>query len=235
MPPNWLRSDTVDAAGFDQGRELLKGIAIVTMTVDHVGLLFFPEYTIFRIVGRFAFPLFAYLLVLGMESTRSMRAYFTRLLVFAVLSQAPFTLVNGGVWWEYINIYATLLLGLAMVYLIERSSVLFVAPLVLSAAIPVDYGVYGTATVLLFYLLRRDWRVGAGVFVVLNLVLAATGAQTQPWSILALIPILLHSSGRLSIRSETAPGHPTFRKYFFYAYYPVHLALLYALKVFMWP
>jgi hypothetical protein len=201
------------------------------MTVDHVGLLFFPEHQIFRIVGRISFPLFAYLLVLGMESTRNVRAYFMRLLVFAFLSQVPFMLVNNVAWWEYINIYGTLLLGLAMVYLIDRGSVFFVVPLAASAVVPVDYGVYGTATVLLFYLLRKDWRVGASIFVILNLILLATGAQTQPWSILALIPILLHNSGRLSIKSEKPIGHPTFRKYFFYAYYPVHLAILYALKV----
>ncbi len=217
-------------AGFDWGREFLKWVAIVTMTVDHVGLLFFPEYPIFRIVGRIAFPLFAYLLVLGMESTRNVKAYLTRLLVFAVLSQVPFTLVNGGVWWEYLNIYATLILGLAMVYLVEKGSVFFVVPLAASAVVPVDYGVYGTSTVLLFYMLRRDWRVGAGIFVVINLMLAGTGALIQPWSILALVPILLHSSGRLSIISERAPGYPTFRKYFLYAYYPVHLSILYIIK-----
>ena len=223
--------DTHAVKVFDWGRELIKWVAIVTMTVDHIGLLFFPEYPIFRIVGRLAFPLFAYLLVLGMESTHNIRAYFTRLLIFALLSQVPFTLVNGTMWWEYVNIYGTLLLGLAMIYLIERSSVFFVVPLALSAVIPVDYGVYGTATILLLYLLRKDWRVGASIFVVLNLVLAATGAQTQPWSILALVPILLHNSGRLSIKSEKEPGHPSLRKYFFYVYYPVHLAVLYVLKL----
>lgn len=203
------------------------------MTVDHVGLLFYPEYQIFRIVGRIAFPLFAYLLVLGMESTHSVKAYFTRLLIFAFVSQVPFMLVNDVAWWEYINIYGTLLLGLAMVYLIERGSVFFVIPIAVSAVAPVDYGVYGTATVLLFYLLRKDWKVGASIFVILNLVLATTGAETQPWSILVLVPILLHNSGRLNILSDKEPGHSTFMKYFFYVYYPLHMLFLWGLKMFI--
>ena len=39
---------------------MLKLIAMLTMLVDHIGLLFFPEIMAFRIVGRIAMPLFAY-------------------------------------------------------------------------------------------------------------------------------------------------------------------------------
>ncbi|MFA5869908.1 MAG: TraX family protein, partial [Candidatus Bathyarchaeia archaeon] len=78
---------TPDASGYDLGRELLKWVAIVTMTADHVGVVLYPEVAAYRIVGRMAFPLFAYLLVLGMESTGNMRGYLTRLLLFAAVSQ----------------------------------------------------------------------------------------------------------------------------------------------------
>ena len=40
--------------------DMLKLIAMLTMLVDHIGLLFFPEIMAFRIVGRIAMPLFAY-------------------------------------------------------------------------------------------------------------------------------------------------------------------------------
>ncbi|MDH5691126.1 MAG: conjugal transfer protein TraX, partial [Candidatus Bathyarchaeota archaeon] len=62
---------------FDFGRELLKWIAIITMTVDHVGAILYPEFTVLRFIGRLSFPLFAYLLILGMENTRNIRNYFT--------------------------------------------------------------------------------------------------------------------------------------------------------------
>jgi len=202
------------------------------MTVDHVGLLFFPDVTMFRIVGRLAFPLFAYLLVLGMRSTSNLRGYFNRMLFFALVSQVPYALVNGVEPWVKLNIYATLILGMVMVYLIERSSVAFVVPLAASVVLPVDYSVYGTATVLLFYLLGKDWRVGSGVFVLINLVLAVTGAWYQPFALLALPLILLHNAGKLTIKTDKLPGHSTYRKYFFYAYYPFHLTALYALKLF---
>ena len=59
----------------DLGRELLKIIAIITMTIDHLGVVFYPQHLIFRVVGRLSFPLFSYLLVLGLESTRNQKKY----------------------------------------------------------------------------------------------------------------------------------------------------------------
>lgn len=43
----------------------LKIIALITMTCDHIGKMFFPKITILQIVGRIAFPLFAYCLAVG--------------------------------------------------------------------------------------------------------------------------------------------------------------------------
>jgi hypothetical protein len=220
---------TLDSKGYDGGREILKWLAVVTMTVDHVGLLFFPDVTVFRIVGRLAFPLFAYLLVLGMRSTRNLRGYFNRMFFFALLSQVPYALVNGVQPWEKLNIYATLLLGMVMVYWIDRSNVAFVVPLLASVLVPVDYGVYGTATVLMLYLINKDWKTGSLIFVLINLILAAYGAWYQPFAILALPLILLHNAGRLNIKRDVLSGHKTFRKYFFYAYYPLHLITLWGL------
>ena len=34
----------------------LKLIAIVTMLIDHMGAIFFPQYRVMRIIGRIAFP-----------------------------------------------------------------------------------------------------------------------------------------------------------------------------------
>ncbi|MCF0110995.1 MAG: hypothetical protein HUJ58_03775, partial [Erysipelotrichaceae bacterium] len=39
----------------------LKWIALVTMTIDHIGYFLFPRYKILRIIGRIAFPLYAFL------------------------------------------------------------------------------------------------------------------------------------------------------------------------------
>jgi hypothetical protein len=217
-----------DAASYDWGREFLKWVAIATMTVDHIGLVLYPEYTVLRFVGRLAFPLFAYLLVLGVESTRTLRGYFNRLLFFGLVSQIPFALANGVQPWEKLNIFFTLALGLTTVYLMEKNSPLIFIPLAASF-LPVDFGIYGTATILFFYLLRKDWRVGTGLFALVNAVLYVIEPSYQPLALLALPLILLHSWGRLNFGGG-GRAHPVFRKYFFYVYYPLHLLALVAIK-----
>jgi len=219
---------------YDWGRELLKWVAVVTMTVDHVGVVLYPEYTVLRIIGRLAFPLFAYLLVLGIRSTRNLRGYFNRLLFFAFVSQVPYALANGIEPWVKLNIFFTLALGIIMVYFIERSSVAFVIPLIVSGIVPIDYGVYGTTTILLLYLLGKDWKIGAGIFVLINLVLALYGTWYQPFAVFALPLIIIYDRDMLIFnRIGGQVKHPLFRKYFFYAYYPLHLLILTTVKMFI--
>ena len=50
---------------------LLKIIAFVTMAIDHIGYVFFPQYMWLRVIGRLAFPIFAYCLALGCVYTKN--------------------------------------------------------------------------------------------------------------------------------------------------------------------
>lgn len=67
----------------------LKLVAIISMFIDHVGAAFFPEYPVFRWLGRLAFPIFCYCMTVGMLYTSNIRRYLGRLGLFAVISQ-PF-------------------------------------------------------------------------------------------------------------------------------------------------
>lgn len=79
---------------------LMKILAVVSMLVDHIAIFLFPRfidgsvYMVMRAIGRFAFPVFAFLIVNGYERTRDVRRYLTRLLAFAVISQIPYVLVT---------------------------------------------------------------------------------------------------------------------------------------------
>ena len=66
--------------------DFLKLIAIISMTIDHVGGVFFPEYPVFRYIGRLAFPIFAYCLTVGLLYTHDIKKYLARLALFAVIS-----------------------------------------------------------------------------------------------------------------------------------------------------
>ena len=58
--------------------DFLKLIAVLSMTVDHVGAVFFPEYPVFRWIGRMAFPLFCYCMTVGLLYTHDIRRYLAR-------------------------------------------------------------------------------------------------------------------------------------------------------------
>lgn len=84
---------------------LLKWFALVTMTIDHVGAVFgwsgldlipFAISQPMRIIGRAAFPLYAWGLAAGWRRTRSPGRYFGNLAACAVFSQLPFTLALYG-------------------------------------------------------------------------------------------------------------------------------------------
>jgi hypothetical protein len=218
---------------FDSGRELLKWIAIITMTVDHVGAVLYPEVSVLRFVGRLSFPLFAYLLILGMESTRNVRNYFARLFIFALISQVPFFLAVDYGPFEYLNIFFTLSFGLMFIYFFRKGSVFAFAPLVASFVLPFDYGIYGIAMIGCMYILKENTRFGVFSLVLLN-VLFLVPFNSQFLSVAAIPLILLHKNGLLTAARESSENFamPLWRKYFFYVYYPLHLTLLYIIKLY---
>ena len=217
---------------FDSGRELLKWIAIISMTIDHVGAILYPEFTALRIIGRLSFSLFAYLLILGMENTRNIRYYFIRLFIFAFISQAPFFLALNSGPFDSLNIFFTLSSGLLFVYLLKKNSVFVVIPLLASLILPFDYGIYGVAVIGCMYILKKDTKFGVFSLVLLNMLFLV------PWSIqflsISAIPlILLHKNGLLTLTKYSEEYTiPVWRKYVFYIYYPLHLILLYIIKLY---
>lgn len=80
---------------------ILKLIAIISMTIDHIGAYLFysgsdivsPQgINLMRSIGRMALPIFAYFLVVGYFKTRNIKKYISRMHLFAIISQIPFTL-----------------------------------------------------------------------------------------------------------------------------------------------
>ena len=62
------------------------------MAVDHIGYVFFPDKMWLRIIGRIAFPLFAYCLATGCIYTKNPKKYAIRLLIFSFVSQPFYSL-----------------------------------------------------------------------------------------------------------------------------------------------
>ena len=98
---------------------VLKVIAIITMFCDHFGDAFIGHTSFFNLIGRIAFPIFAFQITEGYIHTKSLKKYMTRLGIFAIISQIPFILfirkfINPTS--ISLNVFFTLFLGLLSIF-----------------------------------------------------------------------------------------------------------------------
>ena len=148
---------------------LLKLIALVFMFIDHAGKMCFPAVAEMRILGRIAFPLYCWCLVVGSCHTRSFPRYLLRIAVIGALSQ-PLYMVALNHRAGEINIFLTLFVALLGLWGLREKwyfSHLW-APavaLVLAHLLGVDYGWKGVLLVFLLYAVR-DSRAGIAAVMV---------------------------------------------------------------------
>ncbi len=206
------------------------------MGVDHAGLALFPNVGAFRCVGRIAFPLYCFLLTQGFLHTRDRRAYARRLLLFALLSEAPFDLLIFGRVASNMeqNVLFSLLFGFMALLCVEAlrekpfSAWLCVIVLCMGAmAARVSFGWLSIALCLCAYgaqgrRLRTALSMGAALLVY-SLSLYLSGVS-RSWVLVslcalgALIPISLYN-GKRGTRTPLLT-------FLFYAAYPLHLLAL---------
>lgn len=196
----------------------LKLLAMLAMTADHIGAVFFPEIPLLRWIGRLAMPVLCFFIGEGLRHTRSPRRYLLRLTGFALLSELPFDLTfYGGIEWGHQNVYFTLALGLLALWAIQSRGMegwlLALTAALAAELLGCDYGMYGVLLILLldrFHRARSEQLAGAAL---LNL--AFFGLQTQTLSLIAL-PLLWLYNGKRG-RDDRRLS---------YLYYPAHLCVL---------
>ncbi len=224
----------------------LKMIGIITMTIDHIGYIMYPDVTWLRIVGRIAFPIFAFLIAEGFRHTRDVNKYFIRLSVFALVIQLPFILFRifpnvlpSGMSIPSIpmNIFFTLALGLLILIILEKGLKYYIAiiPIIaLAWFIEVDYGIYGLLAIVIMYYFK-NWKLLIA-WILLNLLFAANYyygndifgsafnalnySRIQLYSLMAVILILLYN-GKQGLKT----------RYLFYFYYPLHMIVIFLIDM----
>jgi len=222
---------------FDFGRELLKIIAIVTMVSDHVGKILYPDLLLLQIIGRLSFPLFAYLVVLGVESTKKPRKYMATLFSFAVIAQFPYFLAFGIQPFDRLNVLFSLFLCAVTIYFYNKRSPLALVPLLLSIILMTEGSYYVVLTAVGMKLLTDNPKIGALALLALNLqflFIPDLESRIQILSLLTVPLIFLHIKGWLKKEifiPENSLAYST-RKYSFYIFYPLHLALLFLITLF---
>lgn len=209
----------------------LKIIAIVSMVIDHCAYFLIDNgtmlYDAMRCVGRIAFPVFAFLIAEGFVYTHNRNRYFLQLLIFAVISEVPWYLLNGADGTH--NVMFTLALGVVALAILEKmkeNSILCVVAILSIACfatwVGVDYEWRGILMIIVLNLLRNQNMNPPFLYGQMMQILCAFPLMMHYGSIgalLACVVIFLYDSTRGFIKGNVA-------KYGFYAFYPMHLMLI---------
>ena len=211
-------------------------------------------YQILRSIGRNSFPIFCFLLVEGFTHTKSRLRYALSLLLFGIISEPFFDITffakkevfninffeclsaNLDHIWDKCNVYFTLLIGLLVIwaadFFIDKLREKFPIPLwasytlaglacglgiLVSERIHTDYHGFGVGLIFIFYLLRYQSPLN---LVAGYLELSFLGTEYYALPSFVLLYFYNHKRGRKI-------GN---LKYLFYAFYPVHIFLIYVIR-----
>lgn len=219
---------------------VLKMIAVVIMIIDHTGLFFFPEAIWLRAIGRIGFPIFAYFIAEGFMYTRSRTKYFLRIFILGLICQLVYGFVGD---FKTMCILVTFSCSLILMEIGERTvktykerkSTAFSLYILLLLTLlfgfyvfcqyfSVDYGFAGILTPFLVSLFKsKPGKLAAMGFAILLItveVYLAIFSWIQLYAFLS-IPLIALYNGK--------PGRYRM-KYFFYLFYPLHLAALWIIS-----
>lgn len=228
---------------------VLKMLAIISMTCDHLSYLIFGKLSFMNYIGRIAFPIFAYQISEGYIHTHNLKKYFLRLCIFALISQIPFMLFSSIYTNSFhLNIFFTLALGLASITIYDKLNHIEckinmihrfyqVLGIILSCIIAIfasfikcDYGYFGVLIIFFFYLFKNHKIFMNISFISLVLIYFSDELLFSPFfdiyiwiasfTIAPLLFINLYNNKK---------GKDT--KYFLYLFYPLHFLIIYAIHL----
>lgn len=218
----------------------LKLLAMLTMTIDHIGFILLPQYPVLRIIGRLSMPIYAFMVAEGCRYTKNRTKYLLSMAALALLCQVVSFAATGTL---YQCILVTFSLSILLIYLLDnalrRQSVPaaaaaaagFAAAFFLCQILPrllpgtdfrVDYDFVGVLLPLFPYLGKTRWQKTG--FMAAGLAMLCLFHGGIQWYAMAAIPLLALYGGKRGKASM---------KYLFYIYYPLHMAILYGIAMFL--
>ena len=212
----------------------LKIIALIAMTCDHVGKILLPQIGILQIVGRLAFPIFAYMIAEGCVHTKSKKRYLLTMMGLAALYQIVYFVAMDLL---YQCVLVTFSLSIGLIYLLDYAkkkrnfwsclacvfgfaiavSICVILPwLMPNTDFAIDYGILGVMVPVFVYLGKTKTSKLVLMGAVLFLLCVKMGGF-QWYSLLVPVLMSFYSGQRGTLRL----------KHLFYIYYPLHLLGIY--------
>jgi hypothetical protein len=236
---------------------LIKLIAILCMTIDHIFKLapelmsFLPAFkiplpgvalnfpTVLIILGRLAFPLFAFEIAEGCTHTKNFPKYLRRLFIFALISELPFDFMfyNGFTLGRQ-NVLWTFLFGACAIFMYQKLKAApplnFIVVLLIAAVCyfcRTDYHTIGVILIFALYISKKPISLILTFAIISIDYLYNRGliAAIQSHNVNQIVSLSLYFAATLSAipimsayKGKKGPG----LKWFFYIYYPLHIIVL---------
>lgn len=216
----------------------LKLVALIAMTIDHIGYFIFPECLWMRIVGRVSFPVFAYMIAEGCRYTSCRSKYLLKMALIGVCMQIVMFIATQSL---YQSVFISFTLAIIFIYLIDNALirkqvrawmcvVLYgVLVMFLCIGLPhmlcetdyhIDYGMVGVLIpVVCYYAKSRRNRLV--VYAVSLIVLSLTYGDIQWFCLLSVLLMLAYNGKRGKCRLKNL----------FYIYYPIHLGVIFIIDM----
>lgn len=234
-------------------RDMLKYIAVIPMTIGHfiayladLGLI--AETTwwqdLLTYCSLIAPPIFFFFVTEGFRYTHSKKQYALRLLVFALVTQIPFCLLNyetllTSAFFTNWNVIATLFLGLVALMIWESGLkmpvriVLIVLLDALTVVLSFEWMLLGIPAILGLHIFRDKPKarlIWYACIMMINSFIA--GSLAFNWIFFECMLFFMLAYFLLTVCYNGKKGrHPVFAKWFFYTFYPLHLAVLYLIRI----
>lgn len=232
----------------------LKWIAMTTMLIDHfagymkeVLQLNEETYLACRIIGRLAFPLFAFLLVESFFFTKDKKRHISRMFLLALISEIPANLVFGGrfLYAEFQNTIFELSIGFVLMCICEwlwteeikqylKISLLILGTLIycmMSELFSLDYGLSGIILIALLYIAKKkpEQRMSITILAFAVYVIANIFKGASLFYLIVYIDVFLIKcaiDNRCCSEREITKAEILICRWF----YPAHLLLIMSIK-----
>lgn len=210
----------------NQDTQLLKLIAVITMVIDHIGAILFPNIIILRVIGRISFPLFAFSTFIGYFKTKDLKKYLLRLFILAVISQ-PIYMIAFERYYLSLNVFFSLIFELIIIYLLDKKKWWYIPfPVILMFLLNANYSAHLLILIPIFYYTRsKDFLFALSMITFyFNYAVSYSTSGSFPvtmyaFGIFALPLMLIKTKSNIKIN-----------KWFYYIFYPVHLLILLMIK-----
>lgn len=214
----------------------LKIIACISMCFDHFGYLIYNGKLSFcNFIGRLAFPIFAFQISEGYTHTKSLKKYFFRLAIFALISQIPYALFHSIISDNFsLNIFFTLFIGLCCIYIYDKVSNKFLSLslciilAIFANIIHTDYGFFGVSIILLFFIFKGNPVLRNIAFIVATIIKYSINILMYGNAFVYLLLAICTISSIVVIDAYNGTQGRKIR-YLLYVFYPLHLFVIYLL------